>query len=157
MTTDPLLDYRARLIDRLAAIPTEIAAAVAAIPEDRLHTPINSGLRSPHALMARLRDQEQNVYISRLQRLLAGDDTMFVPFDPPDWETAYYNPAESMSQLLGDYTTLREAELQIIRTLKPTDWSRSGRHAILGIRTLQWWVERTLEYSTERLKELRQY
>lgn len=155
MTTDPLLDYRARLIDRLAAIPTEIANAIAAIPEDRWHTPARAGLRSPHATMARLRDQERYVYIIRLQRLLAGDETMFIPFDPPDWETAYYNPAELMTQLLTDYAGLREAELQIIQSLKPADWSRAGRHAILGLRTMQWWVERTLEYSTERLKELK--
>ncbi len=155
MTTDPLLDYRARLIERLATIPSEIADAIAAIPEARWHTPIRAGLRSPHALMARLRDMERYVYLTRFQRLLAGDETMFVPFDPPDWETEYYNPSEPMTQLLGDYAGLREAELQIIRSLKPADWSRAGRHAILGIRTMQWWVERTLEYSTERLKELR--
>ncbi len=155
MTTDPLLEYRDRLIERLETIVSDIADSVAAIPADRWHTPARAGLRSPHALLAQLRDMEGNVYLVRLQRLLAETDPVFEPFSPPNWHTDYYDPSEAMTQLLADYAGLREAELQILRSLKPADWSRTGRHATLGLRTMQWWVERMLEYSTERLLELK--
>ncbi len=56
---------------------------------------------------------------------------------------------------LADYAGLRESELQLLKPLRPADWARAGRHTTLGLRTLQWWVERMLEYAEEHLKELR--
>jgi hypothetical protein len=102
-----------------------------------------------------LRDLERHAYSKRIQRLLAEDAPVFEPFDPPDWETSYYNPAESVESLLADYAQLRAAELQLLRPLTPAGWARAGRHLTLGTRTVQWWAERALAYAEDRLRELR--
>ena len=153
--TDPLLEYRDRLISRLESIVPDIADSIAAIPESRWHEPIMPGARSPHAIVTRLRDVERNAYITRLQRLLNEAAPQFESFDPEAWEAEQYNPDEPMTTLLADYAGLREAELQLLRPLTPAGWIRSGRHITFGIRTVQWWAERILQHGEEHLRELR--
>jgi hypothetical protein len=152
---NPLLDYRERLLERLETVPSDIANAIAAIPEERWHTPATDGQRSPHAILALLRDMERYAYLERLQRLLIEETPAFTPFYFPDWDDEHYHPDEPMTEILADYSGLREAEMQILRSLSPLQWSREGRHSTLGLRTVQWWAERMLEYSEDKLKELR--
>lgn len=153
--SDPLLEYRARLLDRLETVVPELADAIAAIPESRWPGPLPRGGRSPHALLAHLRDMEREAYSPRLRRLLSEESPTFDPWDSPDWEAEIYNPNEPLAQILADYAGLRESELQVLSTLQPSDWARSSRHTTLGSRTLQWWVERMLDYAEDRLSELR--
>jgi hypothetical protein len=153
---NPLIDYRQRLLERLETVPSDIADAIAAIPERDWHTPASDTLRSPHANLSLLRDMERHAFLARLQRLLAEDQPFFDLFYFPHWDEASYNPAEPMTQILADYSGLREAEMQILRSLTLQQWAREGRHTTLGLRTVQWWAERMLEYSEDRLKELRQ-
>jgi len=155
LMSDPLLEYRARLLDRLEAVVPELADAMAAIPESRWPDPVRQGGRSPHALVAHLRDMEREAYSPRLRRLLSEESPAFDPWDSPDWETEIYNPNEPLAQILADYAGLREAELQVLYALQPKEWSRTGRHFTLGRRSLQWWVERMLAYAEDSLSELR--
>ncbi len=153
--SDPLLDYRARLLDRLESVVPDLADAVAAIPEDHWPHPIRAEGRSPHAIVAHLRDVERHAYLIRLQCLLAEDQPTFELFDPPDWAAEYYQPGESMAAILADYAGVRETELHILRSLTPGQWARAGRHLTFGARTVQWWAERMLEYAEDRLRELK--
>jgi hypothetical protein len=152
---DPLLDYRARLLDRLQAAVPELVETIGLIPEDRWLEPPGPGRRSAHAIVARLRDTERDAYLHRLRRLLKDDSPSFEPYDPPNWEVELYNPGEPMEVLLRDYATLREAELQLLRPLLPEGWARAGRHPSFGMRTVQWWTERILEFTQNSLNELR--
>jgi hypothetical protein len=151
---DPIRDYRTRLLERLEAVVPDLADAIAAIPESRWHTVGDKTIRSPHALLAHLRDVEREAYSIRLKQLLQEDSPLFEQWDSPHWETATYNPNEPVTQILAEYAGLREAELQLLRPLGSKEWSRTGRHALLGRRTLQWWAERILENAEGRLKEL---
>lgn len=150
----PLLDYRERLLERLETVVPDLADAIAAIPESRWHTPGEIGRRSPHALLAHLRDVEREAYAVRLKQLLEEDSPAFVQWDSPHWETTLYNPAEPVTHILTEYAGLREEELQILRPLSAKEWSRIGRHELLGRRTVQWWAERILENAENRLREL---
>jgi hypothetical protein len=151
---DPLLDYRARLLERLEAVLPELADAIAAIPESRWHETSGPGGRSAHAVVAHLRDVEREAYLVRLRRLVAEDAPVFQSWTPPDWEINDYNPGEPLADILAEYAGLREAELQLLRPLSPAAWARAGRHTTLGRRTLQWWTERILEYAEDRLQVL---
>jgi hypothetical protein len=147
---EQLYDYRARLLVRLEGIADEIADAIAAIPQSHWHEPVSPGGRSPHTILSSLRGLERYVYSLRLQRILTEDSPELAPFtpDPPD-------PALTIADLLAEYKTLRQAELELLRHLPPTAWVRVGRHPIFGLRTVQWWTERTLEHSKRHLRELR--
>ncbi len=152
---NPLYDYRDRLLERLETVVPVLADAVAAIPERRWHLAARSGARSPHALLAHLRDVEQEVYLARLQHLLTEESPLFQLWESANWETARYNAAEPLTDILAQYAGLREAELQLLRSLAPQQWALTGRHVTLGLHALQWWVERILENSEGPLRELR--
>jgi hypothetical protein len=150
----PLLDYRARLLERMESVVSDLADALAAIPEARWHQ-ARAGHRAPHAILAHLRDVEREAYAGRLKQLLTEDSPAFAQWDSPHWETTVYDPHEAITHILSEYAGLRESELQLLRPLAPNAWARRGRHALLGQRTLQWWAERSLENAENRLKELK--
>src|SRR5258708_5669488 len=150
----PLREYRARLLERLETVVPDLADAIAAIPEARWHSASDTTTRSPHALLAHLRDVEREAYSVRLRQLLEEESPAFEQWDSPHWETTLYDPHEPVTQILAEYAGLREAELQRLRPLGSREWARTGRHALLGRRTLQWWAERILENAEGRLKEL---
>ncbi len=148
--SEQLYDYRARLLDRLESIAAEVAATVAEIPQSRWHEPVKPGGRTPHAILSSLCDVEQYAYSLRLQRILAEDAPALDAFTPQP-----SNPALAMADMLAEYKALRRAELELLRHLPPTGWARVGRHPAFGLRTAQWWAERTLEHSKRHWRELR--
>jgi hypothetical protein len=152
---DQLYDYRARLLDRLESIPDEIAQAARAIPSEKIHRPTQSGKMSPHQIVARLRNMEKHAYSARLQKLITEELPAMKTFPIDQWEAEHYDPSESVESILDDYATIRQTELHLLRALSPQDWNRSGRHNTFGLRTVQWWAERSLEYATIQLRELR--
>jgi hypothetical protein len=152
---DQLCDYRARLLDRLESIPDEIAQAARAIPSEKIHRPTQSGKMSPHQIVARLRNMEKHAYSARLQKLITEELPAMKTFPIDQWEAEHYDPSESVESILDDYATIRQTELHLLRALSPQDWNRSGRHNTFGLRTVQWWAERSLEYATIQLRELR--
>ncbi|MBI3240926.1 MAG: DinB family protein [Chloroflexi bacterium] len=147
---EQLYEYRERLLNRLEAIATEIAGAVTEIPQSRWREPVKPDGRSPRAILSSLCDVERYAYSLRLQRILAEDTPTLDSFTPQP-----QNPALTMTDLLAEYKTLRQAELEILRRLPPAGWGRVGRHPTFGLRTVQWWAERTLEHSKRHLQELR--
>jgi len=152
---DQLYDYRARLIDRLESIPDEIAQIVRAISSEKIHQPIQTGKPSPHKIVARLRNMEKYAYSARLQKIIAEESPTMETFPIEQWEAEHYDAAESMGAILDEYVAIRKNELGLLRALSPLDWNRSGRHNAFGLRTVQWWAERGLEYATIQLHQLR--
>ena len=152
---DQLYDYRARLLDRLESICGEIAQVVRAISPEKIHQPIQASKPSPHQIIARLRNMEKHAYSLRLQSLITEDSPSMETFPIDHWEAGNYDPAESIESILDEYVALRQNELRLLRALSPHDWTRSGRHNTFGLRTVQWWAERILEYATIQLRELR--
>lgn len=152
---DPLLAYRAALIERAERVVDELAEAIAAIPAERWHTPLAEGERSPHEIMAHLRDVEAQAYAARLRRILDEDSPTLPALDCGVWRRADSDKNESMERLLSDYARLREEELARMRRMTPEQWSRTGRHDVVGVRTAQWWVERAVAHADGHLRQLK--
>ncbi|MBI5715240.1 MAG: DinB family protein [Chloroflexi bacterium] len=155
MDMDQLYDYRARLLDRLESIPDEIAQAARAVTPEKLRRPKPSGKMSPHQIVARLRNMEKHAYSARLQKIITEESPSMETFPIERWEAEHYDPSETVESILNEYVAIRQNELQLLRALSPRDWNRSGRHNTFGLRTVQWWAERSLEYATLQLRELR--
>ncbi len=56
---------------------------------------------------------------------------------------------------LEGYCALRASEIAVARALTPEEWSLQVRHPRFGIRTTQWWVERSLIAAKTALEQLR--
>ncbi len=152
---DQLYDYRARLLDQLESIPNEITRTVRAISPEKIHRPTQLDKMSPHQIIARLRNMEKHAYSARLQKIIAEESPSMETFPIERWEAEHYAPSESIESILNEYGAIRQNELHLLRALSPHDWNRSGRHNTFGLRTVQWWAERSLEYATIQLRELR--
>jgi len=81
-------------------------------------------------------------------------------------EFEYEEVIPSLAKLLGrsiplpehggleGYCVARSREVAIARTLTPKEWSAQTRHPRFGIRTTQWWVERSLAAAKAALEQL---
>ena len=150
-----LLDYRARLVERVERQPRAFAQAIAAMPEAEWWLRRAGDGRTVHALMAHTRDLEALAYLPRLRRILLEEAPTLPAFASHRWSEAEYDATEPMEAQLADYARAREEEVALIRDLAPAGWARSGFHPPTGRRTAQWWVERALAHGREHLAVIR--
>jgi hypothetical protein len=151
---DELREYRVRLLERLQAQPQELAAAIAAVPEGEWHTRRDSSGVSVHQQAAHLRDLEAHAFLIRLRRVLSDDNPTLDPYTSHRWSDAEYQAGEPMEKILQEFAAAREEALNLLRSLPPEAWNRSGFHPPSGQRTTQWWAERMYGHVREHLAEL---
>lgn len=122
MPDDPALQ---QALDQLAATPGALAhltveavdAALDAAPE---------GEWSARVVLAHLRDSESLEFRVGLERLIAEPDPALFFLPPDQWERERNRDRDDKSVLLGDFALQRQASLNLIATMRPGDWERSG-------------------------------
>ena len=137
-----LFRYRQGLLVAWQAQPETLARAWHALPEVA-QQPDGTAFR----LLAALWWWEQQVGFPNLEALLDHQPPRFVPLPLPD----AFPPPETM---LADYRTRREAALARVAALAGAGWSYADRHPHYGIRTVQWWVERSLAAGAHTLRQI---
>ena len=50
---------------------------------------------------------------------------------------------DNLTAAIEKLQSLYQEKLDLLSTLQPDEWSKTARHKTLGIRTFQWWVERS--------------
>ena len=110
---------------QLAATPSRLAHLTVETTEAALDA-APDGEWSARVVLAHLRDAESLEFRVGLERLLAEPDpTLF--FLPPDqWERDRNRDRDDKSVLLGDFALQRQASLNLIATMRPDYWERSG-------------------------------
>jgi hypothetical protein len=109
-----------------------------------------------HQVASHVRDVEKLVFGARVKQTLNEDNPEVKNFDVDEWMSAHYNPAESLAQILDEFTK-NVADLCVtLRGLPQEAWSRESRHeAIGGGLTMQLWVERSLAHIEEHLQAVK--
>ena len=122
MTDDPAIQ---KALAQLAATPSKLAHITVEAADDILDA-APEGEWSARTVLAHLRDAESLEFRVGLERLLAEPDpTLF--FLPPDqWERDRNRERADKSVLLGDFALQRQASLNLIATMRPADWGRTG-------------------------------
>jgi hypothetical protein len=139
------------LIDRLAATPKTLAHLVAEA-SDALLDAARAGQWSARTTLAHFRDDEYLCMRVALERMLAQDRPELHFIDGADWEPHRNRTRDRKEHLLGDFALHRQASLLILRSLRPEDWSRTGRR---GERTLtiedlvRGWVRHDAEHVSQ--------
>ncbi len=149
-----LTEYRARLLERLAASAEEFRGACLAVPDP--FAPIDGGW-NVHQIAVHTRDVHRLVYGLRVRRTAEEDNPEFENFDGDAYMEEHYDAGERLSELLDEFTADVNALVEMLKKLPTEAWSRESRHATLGSGfTLQRWVERDLAHIEEHLKTVRQ-
>ncbi len=152
---EELRNYRHRLLDRLETVVDDLRAAWDAVPPGAQHTPHGPESRTPYQTIAHLRDIESHALSVRLRCILDENCPQLALFDDGGWQEDHGSSGEDPQAILDEYAHLRAEELRWLRTCPPESWNRLARHPWYGLRTLQWWVERCLEYAETHVTELK--
>lgn len=143
-----LLEYRASLIDRLAAATEEFCSACLAA--NHAHEPLAQGDWNVHQVAVHVRDVDKLVYGHRARRTANEPNPEFQPFDGDAYMADHYSTTEPLNQILDELRANVSALATMLRELPAEAWSRASHHATLGHGfTLQAWVERDLAHIEE--------
>jgi hypothetical protein len=148
-----LIEYRVKMIDRLAQSALEFAV------DCRAHDAfarIEGSEWSMHKIAFHVRDVNKFVYGERVQKILHEDNPEIKSFDADGWMSAHYDQDESIENILSDFLKSITILCDTLRSLPVDAWSRESRHETFGDGlTLQIWVERGLAHIEEHLKVLK--
>jgi len=147
LENNPVVDYRARLLEQLLKSTDDFCAACRSAKDPV--KPIVGDEWSIQRIAQHVRDVNAQSYTLRVQRTLTEEVPVFPKFDAEQWAQQHTDADEPLEKILAEF---QEGIYSMVDELKaqPGDaWSRLGRHEIQGYRTLQLWVERCLEHIRE--------
>lgn len=145
-----LLEYRQKLIERLAAAAREFRTTCEAVGDSFLSG--EGGGWNVHQLAAHTRDVDRQVYGMRLRRTVKEENPEFRNFDADEWMASHYSPDEPLESILDEFTASIAELVRQLRSLPSEAWSRMSRHETQGSGfTAQTWVERGLGHIEEHL------
>jgi hypothetical protein len=145
---------RAELIERYRAGAAAVEAAVAGITDAELdHRPSGEGEWTAREVIHHLADSESMAYI-RLRRLIAEDDPLIQGYDEPEWaRRLHYDRPIAAS--LAVLPAVRAASLQLLESLAPAEWARTGTHTESGPYSVEGWLEIYAAHPTEHADQIR--
>ena len=127
---------RAKFIEEVAAAPARLRAAISGLSPEQFATPYREGGWSVRQLAHHVPDSHMNAYI-RFKLALTEDEPTIKTYEEARWaelaDTAE-TPVETSLALLD---ALHTRWVNLLRSLKPADWSRKFRHPALGEMTLE--------------------
>jgi len=143
---------RIALLDRYRTGYRAVADAVAAVGADGLdHRPGDEW--SARMVVHHLADSEATAYI-RLRRLIAEDAPLIQGYDEAEFARRlhYDRPAEASLAVLE---AVRVASLQLLESLTPDEWERSGTHAESGDYSVMDWLRIYAAHAHDHAAQIR--
>jgi uncharacterized damage-inducible protein DinB len=149
-----LAEYRSRLTARYAGQADELAKLVEALPDEHIRRELEPGGWSAHQVLTHIRDVEARAFVPRISKILQEDSPKLESFDPEAWMDEHYDSQEAVGEILTEIKNLRAKGSSLIQPLGGDGWSRTGKHLSFGNRTLQWWIEYSVNHFDEHLEQL---
>jgi hypothetical protein len=144
---------RQPLLDRFRTGFDEVADALDGItPEELDRRPPGSDW-SAREVAHHLADSETTAYV-RLRRLIAEDNPLILDYDEEAFARRlhYDRPIEPSLAVLR---AVREASLQLLESLTPAEWDRSGTHSISGPYSVDGWLRSYANHCHDHADQIR--
>ena len=89
----------------------------------------------------------------RVRRLIAEDDPLIQGYDEPEWARRlhYDRPVDESVAVLR---AVRASSLQLLRSLAPEEWDRSGTHSESGPYDIDTWLGIYADHSHEHAEQI---
>lgn len=143
-----MTDQRHDLLDRLRAVPDDLATAARAAPPE----PPAPGQWTPSDIVRHLIATEQEVWQPRLATLATEDHPRWPWVDTERWTG---DPEATLDQLLTTYAAARTSTLATLRVLDDPGWARTGTHATFGVLDVAGLMERAVDHDEEHVRSFR--
>ncbi len=138
---------RGAVVAALEAFPTRLReAAFEAAPR-----PVTAGEWGPNEVVRHLMACEVEVHQSRLTDLATHEAPEWGWAEPGPWPG---EPWLTLAELLDRFAALRSSTLVTVADLDDAGWSRSGRHATLGVFDLRGLLANAVDHDEQHLMEL---
>ena len=138
-------DRRRQLLERLAAVPDQLAdSARAASPE-----PPAPGEWTPSEIVRHLIAVELEVWHPRLAMLATEEDPQWPWAEPDRWTE---EPGASLDTLLARYRAARTSTIATLEALDDAGWARTGTHATYGVLDVASLMDRAVDHDEEHLR-----
>ena len=145
---------RQLLIDTYRDGAVEVDKALAAITAEELdRRPPGADEWTAREIAHHLADSESMAY-TRLRRLIADDEPVIHGYDEPVWARRlhYDRPIEPSIAVLR---AVRAASLQLLESLTPAEWGRTGTHTESGPYSVEGWLEIYAAHPREHADQIR--
>jgi hypothetical protein len=130
---------RCTLIDRYAAGPARLRAAIAAVPADALTWRPAPREWSAHEVAVHCADSETQA-ASRIRFLAAEPDPLVLGYDEANWADAFDYHAHPLELALATVDAVRANTVALLQRLPDEAWTRVGRHSQSGRYTSEDWL-----------------
>jgi hypothetical protein len=140
--------YRKKMIADFGALPDELERAYRAASSSTRE--LKPGERSAQQVLRELLFMEIRAFGPRLRAILDEE----LPTFEFVVDEAGFEPGTLPEEMMEGYRIVRLEELGWIEAMPGEAWSRAARHPWFGIRTFQWWVEKSLVYAKDHVEEL---
>ena len=143
---------RAGLLERYASGADDVVGSLAGVTDDELDRRPPTGWTA-REIAHHLADSEAMAYI-RLRRLIAEDEPVIHGYDEPEWARRlhYDRPIEASIAVLR---AVRAASHQLLLSLTPDEWARTGTHSESGAYSVDQWLGIYAEHSHDHADQIR--
>jgi uncharacterized damage-inducible protein DinB len=118
---------RSGWIDRIAATPARLEAAVAGLDEEQLETPYRDGGWTVRQVAHHLPDSHLNATV-RFRLALTEDEPVIRPYDEDKWARLYDARTAPVATSLRLLAALHERWVSLLRSLSAADFARGLVH-----------------------------
>ncbi len=136
---------RQLLIQRYAAGPALLEAALAAVPRDALQWRPAPGKWSVHEVIVHCADSETNAHM-RLRYLLGADNPTIAGYDEAHWARVLDYHAHPLDLALATVRAVRANTVPLLHRLTEPQWQRLGRHTERPSYGVELWLEAYAEH-----------
>ena len=145
---------RAALIERYAAGPAELSAALAEVPAAARTWRPNPGCWSAHEVVLHCADSETNAHM-RIRYLVAESAPAILGYDQDRWAVTLDYHHLPLEPALATVVAVRANTIPLLRRLSHADWARTGRHTESGPYSADTWLGIYSEHLHQHARQIR--
>lgn len=142
------------VLERLGNTARDLVALLGPARSERLRREPAAGEWSPAAVVSHLADAEL-VYSVRLRMAITSDRPFLTAFDEGAWVRRFAELEADPKQSLARWRMLREANLRLLESLAPEEWSLPALHAERGELTVAKMAGSLVDHDREHLAQIR--
>lgn len=129
-------EERNRLIDKIAALPDELEAAVKGLDDAQLDTPYGPGKWTIRQVVHHLADAHMTAF-GRFKLVLTEDHPKIKPYDQDKWAALADTIATPVAPSLQILRGLHDRWRRLLKSIPDDGWNKAGHHTVRGEVTLE--------------------
>lgn len=143
-----------QIADAIEGGPARVRTLAEGLSASQLRHRPSEGEWSMKEVMAHLLKVERDLFLPRLERMLAEERPVLASFDPDAWARERDHREGDFIEEWGQFSAIRTRTLALVRSLTPSAAERIGLSAFFGPITLAQYATHVVDHDIEHLAQL---